>query len=283
MKISYLVATYDCPEWLDRHLEDLLTRQTNDDFEVVVIHHKSPSYDIDIGEKWAAIDGRVRNLHDRDYGCYGPAWMHGWKHAKGEFVCNSNTDDFHLPQFTETMYKYMKVATGGMQTSKHEVAFGYGGIVVINEQGKQIGAGQRPPFDFQQMSYECHAGPQVCWRNDTKFREAVDWTLMHKRAIQYTSAFDYWIWLYFMSMGYHGLAIPDIITVYTQRADSVENSNKWANNWETYAAISEFFPHHFNGKLKHAPEFSYFKNLPPKDEWVACMHRGKKWRQSKHV
>jgi hypothetical protein len=172
----------------------------------------------------------------------------------------------------------MSVALSPMNTMEHEVAFAYGGLQVVDEHGRIIGGGMKPPFDFEQMSYECWAGPQVCWRNDQAFRNAVDWDLMRRRASEYRSAFDYWLWLYFMSMGYHGIFVPEMLTVYTQRRDSIENSNKWANNWETYAAISEWFPHNFSSHLKHAREFEDFQNLPDKDEWVQLHQAGKKWR-----
>lgn len=276
MKLSYLVATYNCPTWLDLHLEHF-SRQTDPDFEVVVIHHESPSYDLEIGMKWEAIDPRIRNLSDKDYGCYGPAWLHGWQNARGEFVVNSNTDDFHHPDFTAEFHKYMVLSKNGMLTPK-PVAFAYAGMEVVTEKGQVVGRGTKPPFDFELMSRECWAGPQVCWRNDPAFRGQVDWDLMLTRAKQYRSAFDYWLWLYFMSLGYHGFVIPKILTTYTQRNDSVENSNKWLNNWETYAAISEFFGHNFDGHLKHAREFRDFASLPPRDEWVTCMQSGKKWK-----
>jgi len=280
MKLSYIVATYNCPHWLDLHLANLIEGQTDRDFEVLVVHHESPNYDREVGEKWAAIDDRVRNLDDKDYGCYAPAWIHGWKHAKGDFVVNSNTDDFHHPDFTSEFHKHMTLATKGV-LSPYPIAFGYAGMQVVREDGRMVGAGLKPAFDFELMTRECWGGPQVCWRNDDDFRQTVDWDLMLDRAKSYHSAYDYWLWLYFLSLGYHGYVIQKILTIYTQRDGSVENANKWQNNWETYASISEFFGHNFDGHLKHAREFRDFHTLPPKDKWVETMQAGKKWKRSK--
>ena len=271
MKLSYLVATFNSPQWLDLHLENLIVGQKDPDFEVVVIHHGSPSYDLDIGRKWERTDQRVRNVIDADFGCYGPAWVYGWKNASGEFVVNSNTDDFHHPDFTHEFYSHMKA-------QNDRVGFGYAGLCVINEERKIIGGGQKPPFDFDLMSRECWAGPQVCWRNDAKFLSSLDMNLILQRSKEYTSAFDYWLWLYFMSLGYTGTVIPKVLTYYTQRSNSVENQNKWLNNYETYSSISEFFPHNFNHYLKHAKEFIDFNNRPPKTEWIELMQKGKKWK-----
>jgi glycosyltransferase involved in cell wall biosynthesis len=277
-KISYLVSTYDSGQYLSEHLHNLLETQTDPDLEVVIVNPDSPGTDGVIAESWAERDNRVNYIFHPEREWYGESWLRAWKAAKGKFVCNSNTDDYHAPRFNEVMYKHMAVGTSKMQVANNEIAFGYAGIQVIDPQRRVLGQGIRPLFDFEKMTYECGAGPQVCWRNDEEFRGKVDWDLMATRASEYRSAFDYWLWLYFMSLGYHGLSVQEMLTVYTQRPDSIENSNKHANNWETYASISEFFPHHMSGQLKHAREFGDFTQLPPREEWVSAMQAGKKWR-----
>ena len=278
MKLSYLVSTYDAGSYLDAHLADLIERQTDADFEIVVVNPDSPGTDAHIAHKWAEIDQRIRYVYWPQRESYGASWLRAWRCAKGDFVMNSNTDDFHEPRTTELVYTHMKLATGAMHPGK-KIGFGYGGMTVIDANRQVKGRGLKPKFDFEVMSRECWAGPQVIWRNDSAFRNDLDWQLMELRASQYTSAFDYWLWLYFMSEGYHGYVIPELLTIYTQRSDSIENRNKSKNNWETYAAISEFFGHNFDGHLKHAREFRDFNSLPPQDEWVACMQSGKKWHE----
>ncbi len=276
VKLSYLVSTYDSGSYLDAHLADLIERQTNPDFEIVIVNPDSPGTDAHIAHKWAAIDPRIQYVYWPQRETYGASWLRAWRCANGEFVMNSNTDDFHEPRTTELVHTHMKLALGAMHPGR-SIGFGYGGMTVINPQMQVVGRGLKPKFDFELMSRECWAGPQVIWRNDRSFKEDLDWNLMDKRAAEYTSAFDYWLWLYFMSLGYHGYVIQDLLTVYMQRPDSIENRNKWRNNWETYAAISEFFGHNFDGHLKHAREFRDFAALPPRDEWVARMQEGKKW------
>lgn len=275
IKLSYLVSTYDSGAYLDSHIADLIEKQTDPDFEIVIVNPNSPGTDGLIAEKWAAQDPRVNYIFHPVRESYGSSWLRAWKAAKGNFVVNSNTDDFHMPSFTEDFYKHM---TAVKLTQDNPIAFGYAGMVVVDESGNQKGAGCKPDFDFEVMSRECWAGAQVCWLNSSSFKEKLDWPLMETRAEEYKSAFDYWLWLYFMSLGYHGISIPKILTVYTQREDSIENSNKWANNYETYSAISEFFSFNFGGHLKHAKEFKNFNERPPKDEWISRMQRGKKWK-----
>lgn len=270
-KISYLVSTYDSGSFLDTHLANLLEHQTDPDFEIVIVNPNSPGTDSIIAQKWAAIDSRVNYIYHDVREPYGASWLRAWRAAKSPIVMNSNTDDFHAPETTA-------LVSEAMNNAPTNVAFCYGGITVINEQGKLVARGLKPPFDFEVMSRECWAGPQVAWRNTADFKSRLDWNLMDRRAAEHTSALDFWLWLYFMSLGFHGYAIQNLITVYTQRADSIENRNKWANNYETYASISEFFPYNFKTHLGHAAEFEDFNNLPPKQEWVFAMQQGKKWK-----
>jgi glycosyltransferase involved in cell wall biosynthesis len=270
-KLSYLVSTYDSAHYLDLHLENLIKNQTDSDFEVIVVNPDSPSTDGFIARKWEDVDSRIKYIYWPHREPYGASWLRAWKNARGKFVVNSNTDDFHQPMFTAKFYEAMSRASD-------DVGFCYSGLVVINENGDIVGGGNKPPFNHELMSRECWAGPQVCWRNDEKFNNSLDWDLMQTRADEYHSAFDYWLWLYFMSKGYDGVVIPEQLTIYTQRSDSIENSNKWANNWETYSAISEFFPHNFKNHLKHAKEFIEFDNRPHREDWIATMQKGKKWK-----
>ena len=268
MKISYLVSTYDSGAFLGRHLDDLMLRQTDPDFEVVIVNPNSPGHDGFIAEQWAKRDSRIKYIYHPEREWYGESWLRAWEAAEGEYVCNSNTDDFHHPDFTAVMYREMEAARKSVQTAKG-IAFAYAGIAVVDDKLEWKNGGIKPPFDFEVFSRECWGGPQVLWRNDKEFRRLVDWDLMAARAAEYRSAFDYWLWLYFMSLGFEGLSVQQILTVYHQRDDSIENSNKWVNNWETYSAISEFFPENFETHLTHAQEFAIFSERPDKQTWVA--------------
>lgn len=274
VKLSYLISTYDSGSYLDSHIDDIIRFQNDPNFEIVIVNPNSPGTDDFIAKKWSDLDNRIKYIYHDKREWYGESWLRAWKAASGDFVINSNTDDFHEYITTSCVHEEM---TNAINSNK-KIGFAYGGITVINKDRHILGKGLKPKFDFDVMSRECWAGPQVVWRNDDEFKNSLDWDLMSKRASQYKSAFDYWLWLYFMSLGYHGHVIQKFLTVYMQREDSIENSNKWLNNWETYAAISEFFPHNFNNYLKHAAEFKDFNNLPSKDDWVTCMKMGNKWK-----
>jgi glycosyltransferase involved in cell wall biosynthesis len=277
-KISYLVSTYDSGHYLDRHIHNLINRQDDPEFEIIIVNPNSPGTDDAIARKWEATDPRVRYIYYEQREWYGASWLRGWKAASAPLVCNSNTDDLHYPGFTRIMSEAFDDA---MLTSLGKMGFAYAGIHVVDVDGRTIAGGVKPPFDREVMSRECWGGPQVVWRNDPEFLDSLNWNLMEVRANEYRSAFDYWLWLYFMSLGYDGLSVPEILTIYTQRSDSIENSNKHENNWETYSSIAEFFPHNFLNHLKHAKEFSDFDSRPEREEWVTHMQQNKHWKRRK--
>lgn len=270
-KISYLVSTYDSASYLDRHLDDLLTKQTDPDFEVIVVDSASPGADGAVTKKWMERDERVRYVLQEERTNYGVSWLEGWSRALGKYVSNSNTDDLHHPEFTARICAVM-------ENADKSVAFCYAGLNIIDVNNQLTHRSIKPPFDFERYSYQCEGGPQLTWRNDGDFRKMMGVALdvrrrnqlMYERAAQHHSAFDYWLMLYFMSKGFHGLSIPELLTVYTQRPDSIENKcYGMASTYESLASISEFFPHHFKNRLKENKEFANFDDLPDKEEWLA--------------
>ncbi len=279
-KISYLVSTYDDAQFLHRRLINLLDEQTEKDVEVLICNPNSPGLDGVIAEQWADRDDRVKYFPLDERNNYGEAWILLWEHATGTFVCNANADDLVDAIFTTQMYDFLYAKTYHFFSHPKELAFCYPWMRVVNEQGHLVARGQRPPFDRHTMSYECHAGPCVTWLNDEGFREDVDWDLMRQRAKEHVSAFDYWLWLYFMSLGFNGICLPETLMTYVQRPTSVEHQNYGTvSTYESLASISEFFPHHFKNKLRRHEEFADFNNLPDKERWVALRKEGKPWRE----
>jgi hypothetical protein len=194
---------------------------------------------------------------------YGTSWLRAWEAAKGDIVVNANTDDRLAPSAGRL---YHEALTSRINEG---VAFVYAGIAVVDEDtGRVINGGVKPPFDREVMKRECWAGPSVGWRNDDDFRNQINWSYMYRRSMEHTSAFDYWLWLYFMSMGHNGYVIPEILVEYTQCSQSIENRSPRQNNYETFASVAEFFPDQFDTHLKPAKEFKAFPNLPDKQAWI---------------
>jgi glycosyltransferase involved in cell wall biosynthesis len=244
-------------------MQNLLGDQLEEDIEVVIVNPNSPDADDAVAQKWAAQDDRVNYIFVPEREPYGTSWIRAWEAAKGDIVINANTDDRNFPPAAGL---YHEAITTRIDEG---VAFTYGGIAVLDEKtNRYTTGGIKPEFSRAKMSYECWAGPSVGWRNDVAFREAVDWDLMKRKSLEHSSAFDYWLWLYFMSLGHSGYSIQEILVEYMQRDDSIENSNRAKNNYETFASIAEFFPENFDTHLKPAAEFQTWPDLPDKNQWI---------------
>ena len=73
----------------------------------LIVVSVDPDTDDVVAKKWAARDERVKYIFHPEREPYGASWLRAWEAAKGEFVCNSNTDDFHHPDFTGVFHEVM--------------------------------------------------------------------------------------------------------------------------------------------------------------------------------
>ncbi len=273
-RISYLVSTYNGSRWLHRCLQNL-TEQTEQDYEAIVVNPNSPENDHEIAEDWAFKDQRVKYVYVPQRETYGSSWLRAWSQAKGEIVVNKNVDDLLYPNYGKRVLEVFNYLS---YRSDKRIAFVYTGLDIVNECGQLLNRVIKPPFNFEEYSCQCMGGPVLAWDNSDSFRQLLNWQLMRNRAREHISAFDYWLMLYFMSLGFHGHCVPEILISYTQRHDSVEHVNYGTvSTYESLASISEFFPKHFlpDGRLRNEySEFEHFNKLPPKWEWAKARKEG---------
>lgn len=278
-KVSFLISTYNSADYLDRCIRNLM-QQTLQDFEIIIVNPNSPDKDGKISERWAEKDDRVKYIYYGYREPYGASWCRAWKTACGEYVINTNTDDLRHPIFAETLVKYVDKAI----LEGKKIGFAYCGVVVCNKNGVAIGGGERPPFNREVFEREDHAGCSVLWLN--KIINEIDYDDMIQRSWQYTSAFDYWLWLKIMSLGYEGLSVPGQLVYYTQRKDSIENSSGSRSTYQSLASIAEFFPDALRRisereNNEYALDFKDWPILPPQEEWVEAFNKKVEWRGSK--
>lgn len=259
-KISYLVSTYNAADYLDRCIRDLML-QSEQDFEIIIVNPDSPDKDDEIAGEWLDRDDRVKYFHLERREPYGQSWLRAWQQAESPVVCNANTDDTRHHMFGQQAI----IALNYMD----EAAFAYPGVIVVDENGQPKGGGERPPFDAKVFKKECHGGPCVAWR--TNLRDKIDIAEAWHRAKIYNSAFDYWLWLKFISLGYEGVVLRGVPVTYTQRPDSIENSAGPRSTWQSFCSIGEFFPDALKEIGREALDFLEFPLVPPQDEWCEMM------------
>lgn len=241
-EISYITSSYNAEDFLDGLVMNLLQQQ-HEDFEHIIVDSASTDDSLMIAESWAAKEDRVRVIKQSRRTPYGVSWLEGWRDAKGEVVTNSNTDDrsYHWRGIQVMQQHTARKITRSVK----QPAFYYGGYETrVN--GVCTAKGVPPLFSVEDMSQFFRCGVHVHWDND--IRTIADWDKMFAAANEYKSAFDYWLVLYFMSLGVEGVPIPSCFSIYNQRADSLEQADKERNTFESMRAITEFFP---QGKVNH--------------------------------
>ena len=227
--ISYVTSCYNSEQFLDGLIENLL-QQSHTNFEHIIVDSKSTDGSVDIIRRWQEKDSRIRLVEQPERTYYGTSWLVGWGFANGKIVCNTNTDDRSYPwRGTQVLEAY----------KSKPLAFYYGGYETRVD-GVAITKGTPPPYSSADLQRFFRCGIHVHWNNS--IRERANWEVMFKAGHEYKSAFDYWLVLYFMSLGAVGRTIPSCFSIYNQRSDSLEQSNKELSSFEALRAISTFFP-----------------------------------------
>ncbi len=235
-RISYINSCYNAEQFLDGLVENLQD-QDLDDFELIIVDSKSTDSSLAIAKGWAMRDPRIKIVEQSKRTPYGVSWLDGWKAATGRVVGNSNSDD------RSYQWRGRKVidalAARGIGRMLQPVAFLYGGYETRVD-GMMRAKGVPPAYSIDDMSQFFRCGVHIHWENN--MRTHVDWDRMYQAANEYKSAFDYWLVLYFMSLGAEGVPINSCFSIYNQRSDSLEQSDKERNTFESLRAIEEFYP-----------------------------------------
>lgn len=101
-KVSVVVPVYNVAEFLPACL-DSICAQTLKDIEVIVVNDGSTDDSLEIAQRYAAADGRVKVLTKENRG-YGHTMNLGFSHAKGTYIGIVESDDCARPDMFETLY-----------------------------------------------------------------------------------------------------------------------------------------------------------------------------------
>ena len=233
--ISFVTSCFNSEEFLDGLIENL-SQQSNPNYEHIIVDSQSTDRSVEIIKKWQARDPRVKLLEQPKRTPYGVSWLEGWHVAKGDIVCNTNSDDRSYPW---RGIKVLERYRNAQLASDAPHSFYYGGYETRVD-GVVTAKGIPPSYTELDLQQFFRCGVHVHW--DNKLRDVVDWDLMIKAGHEYRSAFDYWLVLYFMSLGAKGRDIASCFSIYNQRKDSLEQSDKERSNFEAMRAMQTFYP-----------------------------------------
>lgn len=116
--ISFIVPVYNVEKYLKRCLDSIL-KQTNQDFEIILIDDGSTDSSGKVCDMYAEMDARIVVIHQINSGV-STARNEGLKVASGEYIGFIDGDDWIEPTFVE---KIMKIQLNYQQCEA--IAFGY--------------------------------------------------------------------------------------------------------------------------------------------------------------
>lgn len=101
-EISVIVPAYNAEKYLDACI-DSVKKQTFEDWELLLIDDGSRDATGEIGEKWAAADGRIRFFH-KENGGVSSARNLGLSQARGRWIAFLDVDDSYEPRCLEVLH-----------------------------------------------------------------------------------------------------------------------------------------------------------------------------------
>lgn len=104
--ISVIVPIYRVEAYMDRCIRSILD-QTYRDFELILVDDESPDRCGAMCDEWAARDARVRVFHP-PHGGLSEARNTGIAHARGEYLCFVDSDDWVEPDMLESMERLLR-------------------------------------------------------------------------------------------------------------------------------------------------------------------------------
>lgn len=105
--ISIIIPVYNTEQYIAACLDSVLT-QSHRNMEVIVVNDGSTDYSLQIAEKYAENDDRVKVYTQNNKG-QAEARNHGLEVATGDYITFVDSDDMLLPKSLEVMIKFMEL------------------------------------------------------------------------------------------------------------------------------------------------------------------------------
>ncbi len=120
MKVSVVIPTYNCAQYITEAVESVLN-QTYKDFEIIVVDDGSRDNTKEVIKRYL---NKIKYIYQQNSGP-SAARNRGIKEAKGEYIAFLDADDIWLPQKLELQIKFME----------KEVGLIFSDMILFNEKG----------------------------------------------------------------------------------------------------------------------------------------------------
>ena len=102
VKVSIIVPVYNVENYIERCLKSLVN-QTLKDIEILIINDGTPDNSIEICEKYAKNDNRIKIFNKENEGL-GLTRNYGIERATGEYIAFVDSDDYVTLDMCENLY-----------------------------------------------------------------------------------------------------------------------------------------------------------------------------------
>ena len=134
MRISIIVPVYNAENCVQKCVNSLL-KQSITDYELLLIDDGSTDKSLDICEKIAAMNPRVKVIHQENAGV-SAARNTGLEHVCGEYIAFVDSDDIVAPDYLECLLKGMEKEHVILSMCGHERIYDYDYLFLSSSQDK---------------------------------------------------------------------------------------------------------------------------------------------------
>ena len=129
IKISIIIPAYNVEKYINKSLESVCN-QTYSNLEIIIIYDRSLDHTLEICQKWAEKDKRIRILVNDERKGLGSARNMGLKCASGKYIAYLDSDDWYSLDCIKTLFDIIE------QTRANYVAFA--GVYWVEENDIEV-------------------------------------------------------------------------------------------------------------------------------------------------
>lgn len=231
-KASVIVPVYNVEAYLEKCVQSIL-RQTEQDFELLLVDDGSTDSSGQLCEELAKKDSRIRVIHQENQGL-GGARNTGIREAKGDWLLLVDSDDWIEPEILE------KSLEAGLREEADMVMFPFRSV---DEEGRELAVfRENVPLDRALSLKE---------RKDVLLTAPCAWNKLYRTAFFRETGLAYPSRVWYedirttpklMALARRMVFLGDIGYNYLQRQGSIMNSGKVARNVEIIEAFDDILP-----------------------------------------
>ena len=228
--VSAIISTYNSKRYIRGCLDDLEKQTIADRIEIIVVNSASQENEEDIVRELQNRYKNIKYIRTNKRETVYAAWNRGIQAATGKYITNANTDDRHRNDAFEIMVKALE--------DKTDIGAVYADCLITeseNETFENHSANiyfRRPNYNLRQMLIFSFFGPQPMWRHSVHNEIGY-----FDETFSIAGDYDFFIRL---AVNFGALHINEILGIYQQRRDSVENKNRQQCVAETLRILQKY-------------------------------------------